>query len=141
MAKKKNEEDVDALMLEGAKEAVALAKENGITLDYSDASIKDVEKLPAECRREYKKAKSEEGYVGLALMFGGYIGEVIKKKGLGGRWERNHADWGEDSFPFYWQEHTLFLYGWCVKRIFDGSGDNVELKYKALVLDKLKEKT
>lgn len=139
MTKKNSEEDVDALMQEGAKEAVALAKENGIKLDYSDASIKNVEKLLAECHREYKKAKSEEGFHGLALMFGGYIGEVIKKKGLGGRWERNHPDFGEDSFPFYWQEHTLFLYAWCAKRIFDGIGDNVEFKYKCMILDKLKK--
>jgi hypothetical protein len=140
MKKNKSEDaETEALMKEGVAETLELAKENGITLDFSDASIQEIEKLLAECRREYKKAKSEEGFHGLAMMFGAYIGEVIKRKGLGGRWARNHPDMGEDSFPFFWGDQTLFLCAWCAKRIFDGDGDNVVFKYKALVLDKLKD--
>lgn len=140
MAKKKKtqDDDAEALMQEGLEQTLELAKENGINLDFSDQSIKDVEKLLAECHREYKKTKNDEGFHGLALMFGAYIGEVIKKKGRGGRWARNHPDMGEDSFPFHWCGKDLFLRAWCAKRIFDGSGDNVWHKYQALVLDELK---
>jgi hypothetical protein len=140
MKKKKSKVDeVETMMQEGVTQTLELAKENGVTLDFSDDSIKEVEKLLAECHREYKKAKSDEGFHGLALMFGAYIGEVIRRKGFGGTWARNHPDVGEDSFPFHWRGADLFLYGWCVKRIFDGKGDNVIFKYKALVLDKLTE--
>jgi hypothetical protein len=139
MKKQKSEDaETEALMQEGTAQTLELAKENGVTLDFSDESINEVEKLLAECHREYKKAKSEEGFHGLALMFAAYIGEVIRRKGLGGSWSRNHPDFGDDSFPFSWQGGTVFLYGWCTKRIFDGEADNVAFKYKALVLDKLK---
>jgi hypothetical protein len=135
------EEDIEAMMQEGLTQSLELAKENGVTLDFSDESIQEVEKLLAECHREYKKAKSQEGFHGLALMFGAYIGEVIRRKGFGGTWARNHPDMGEDSFPFRWRGGDLFLYAWCAKRIFDGDGDNVAFKYKALVLDKLGQGT
>jgi hypothetical protein len=139
--KKKNSGDAEteSLMQEGVTQTLELAKENGVTLDFSDESIDEVEKLLAECHREYRKAKSEEGFHGLAVMFGAYIGEVIRRKGFGGTWSRNHPDMGDDSFPFHWRGGDLFLYGWCAKRIFDGDGDNVAFKYKALVLDKLKD--
>jgi hypothetical protein len=134
-----NAEELEVMMQEGVAQTLELAKENGVTLDFSDESIQEVEKLLGEAHREYKKLKSEEGFHGLALMFGAYIGEVIRRKGFGGSWARNHPDFGEDSFPFQWRDQELFLYGWCVKRIFDGSGDNVAFKYQALVLEKLKQ--
>jgi hypothetical protein len=140
MKKNKSEDpEIEAMMQEGVAQTLELAKENGITLDFSDESIDEIEKLLAECHSEFKKTKSEEGFYGLAMMFGAYIGEVIRKKGFGGSWARNHPDMGEDSFPFYWRDETLFLFAWCAKRIFDGDGDDVAFKYKALVLDKLKE--
>jgi len=130
--------ETEAWMKEGVIQTLELAKENGVTLDFSDDSIKEIEKLLAECHREYKKQKSEEGFHGLAMMFGAYLGEVIRKKGFGGTWGCDHPQMGEDTFPFYWRDHTLFLYAWCAKRIFDGDGDDVVFKYKALILEKLK---
>ena len=131
--------ETEAIMKDGVEQTLELAKENGVTLDFSDESINEVEKLLAECHGEYKKAKSEEGFHGLAMMFGAYLGEVIRRKGFGGSWARNHPDMGDDSFPFLWRDQTLFLYAWCAKRIFDGDGDNVAFKYKVFVLDKLKD--
>ena len=55
-----------------------------VPVDFSDDSINELEKLLAQCHAEYKEAGTEEGFHGLALMFGGYIGEVIRKKGHGG---------------------------------------------------------
>ena len=139
MKKQKNEDaEFEAMMQDGVAQTLELAKENGVTLDFSDESINEVEKLLGELHREYKKAGSEEGFHGLAIMFGAYIGEVIRRKGFGGTWARNHPQMGENSFPFAWRGQTIFLYGWCAKRIFDGDGDNVAFKYKALILDKLK---
>lgn len=130
--------ETEALMQEGAAQALEVAKDSGVTLDFSDKSIKEVEKILAECHREFKKLKSEEGFHGLSMMFGAYIGEVIRKKGFGGTWGRDPPQMGEASFPFYWRGQTLFLYAWCAKRIFDGSGDDVAFKYNVFVLEKLK---
>jgi hypothetical protein len=129
--------ETEAIMEEGVAQTLELAEENGITLDFSDESIDEVEKLLAECHEEFKESESEDGFHGLALMFGAYIGEVIRKKGFGGAWARNHPQMGGDSFPFYWRDQTLFLYAWCAKRIFDGDGDDVAFKYKTLVMNEL----
>lgn len=47
--------------------------------------------------------------------------------------ERNHKDFGDNSFSFYWNESTLFPYSWCLKRLYDSKSDDVWIKYKALV--------
>ncbi len=49
-------------MKKGITQTLELAKENGVTLDFSDGSIQEIEKLLAECHLEYKKQKSEEGF-------------------------------------------------------------------------------
>lgn len=139
--KKTQFKDTDKLMLSMCGYALDVAKEFGIELDYSDASIKKVEKILGILHREYKETRDESGLRGLALFFAAYIGEVIKKKGLGGKWKRNHPEVGRESFPFFWRDGVLFLYGWCLKRIIDGPQDNVWIKYQSLVLNDLKEKT
>lgn len=131
MARKPDAEETMQMLV---PQIVEFAKSNKIVLDYTDESIQGLEKLLGMIHKEYKKTKSEEGMIGLALMCGGYIGEVIRKKGKGGTWKRDHPQFGEDSFPFEWQGSTLFLMGWCLKRIFDGPGDNVWSKYQALIL-------
>ena len=127
-------EDIEPMVQEGVKQAIELAKDNGITLDYSDDSIKEVEKMLGELHDDYKKNGEQEGFSGLMLMLAFYIGEVIRQKGLGGKWERNHPQFGEDSFPFYWRGKTLFIFGWCQKRVFDGDGDDVWFKYQVSVI-------
>jgi hypothetical protein len=130
--------DAESCMKAGVREAVKIARNCGITLDFTDRSIKDVDRLLGELHREYKKTKSEEGLRGFALMFAAYIGEVIRKKGLPGKWSRDHETLGEEIFPLQCGEHTFLPYIWCQKRIFDGPGDDVAFKYKALVLAELK---
>lgn len=132
MAKK---EDAETFMKRACLEAVRAAKvEENVELDYSDASIQKVEKMLADVHKHYQKTKNEEGLHGIALIFGAYIGEVIRRRGQGGSWARDHKEFGEDSFPFTWKGSDLFPYGWCLKRIFDGKADDVWFKYQALIL-------
>ena len=119
--------------------AIEVGKEYNFKLDFSDQSIKKVEKILSNIHEDYKKTKNDEGLIGLAYMFGFYIVEVIEKNHGEGRIERNHPDFGDNSFPFYWNDGTLFPMAWCQKRIFDGDGDNVEIKYRILVLDEKKK--
>lgn len=115
--------------------AIEIAKDFNVNLDYSDESINGVEHVLSELHKEYKKTKSDEGLHGIALFYAFYIVAVIEKNHGKGKFERNHKTFGENSFPFTWNGKTLFPYGWCEKRILDGEGDNVEIKYKMLILN------
>jgi hypothetical protein len=72
---------------------------------------------------------------GIALEFGSYIVKVIERHFGSAEWQRDHETFGKDSFPLRWQDKIIFPYQWCMKRIFDGPGDDVWFKFKALVLD------
>lgn len=119
--------------------ALEVGKIFEMELDFSDESIKKVEKILSEIHEEYKRTKNDEGLNGIAIQFGFYIMEVIKRN-HGKAWvERNHQSFGENSFPFYWNGATLFPIGWCQKRIFDGNDDNVWIKYQIVVIEKRTE--
>ncbi len=130
--------DVETLMQQMNQSAFKVASSYGVALDYSDESVQGVESILGDFHNEFKKTKDDSGLRGIALFFAAYLGEVIRRKGLGGSWSRNHPTIGEDSFPFAWNGGDLFLYGWCQKRIFDGKEDDVWIKYRVCVLDKLK---
>ncbi len=106
-----------------------------LNLDFTDNSIKDVEKILAEIHNEYIMTKNDEGLNGVAIQFGFYIMETIERNHGKAWFERNHKDFGENSFPFYWNEMTLFPIGWCQKRIFEGPDDNVWAKYEIAVIE------
>lgn len=117
--------------------ALQVASESfGKQLDFSTDSIKLVEAILAEFHREYVKTQSEEGLNGIALEFGAYIATTIQRNTGQGVLERDHPEFGEASFPFYFDGGTLFPYAWCIKRIFDGPGDDISSKYRVLVLER-----
>lgn len=122
----------DNMMKQAASIAVSTAKQcYQIELDYSDSSIEKTEKVLGRIHEDYLKSKSEEGIHGLSIMYGAYLGEVLKKsKGIG-RWEKDHPTFGKNSFPFYWNEKDCaFPVSWCFKRIANGPEENVVHKFK-----------
>jgi hypothetical protein len=129
--------EIEVLMQKMNQSAQKVASSFDVTLDYTDASVRNVERILGEIHAEFKKTRDESGLRGIALFFAAYLGEVIRRKGLGGSWSRNHPEFGGDTFPFAWNGSELFLYGWCQKRIFDGEQDDVWSKYYACVLEKL----
>jgi hypothetical protein len=135
--KKEPTPDVEALMQQMKQSALKVASAFGMDLDYSDESVKKVESILGQIHAEYKKKTDDSGLRGIALFFAAYLGEVIRRKGLGGTWSRSHAELGEDTFPFSWSRGVLFLFAWRQKRIFDGEQDDVWFKYQACVLAKL----
>ncbi len=123
------------------QEAVSIAKESyGITLDYSPASVEKVEAILGQLHAEYQKRQTTEGQRGLALAFGVYIGEVVKRETGGGRWERDHPVMGEGTMPLYWKGGASFPVVWCLKRLVNGDEDNVWHKYLLLVHEKVEKK-
>lgn len=130
--------EIGALQKQFTELAQQIAKEHySINLDFSHDSIKGVEKILSNTHRQYKETGDEEGLTGIALEFGAYIAATIQKNTSEGHMERDHPEIGEATFPFYWNDKTIFTYGWCEKRIYDGSGDDVVSKYRVLVLDEL----
>jgi hypothetical protein len=115
--------------------AEQIARDNfGIALDYSIASIQQVESILAAFHNEYVRTRSEDGLQGIALEFAAYIVTVIENHFGAGDWQRDHATIGTDTFPFQWRGSTIFPYGWCFNRIIDGPEDDIWIKFNTLVV-------
>lgn len=124
-------ENVKSILIE---QALEIGQIYNLNLDFSDESIKSVEYILSELHNGYSSSKNDEELIGLSYVFGFYIIEVINRNHGSGRLERNHPEFGENSFPFYWKGGILFPIAWCNMRIFDGPDDNIIAKYNILVL-------
>jgi hypothetical protein len=125
--------NTDEMMTYLAAEAVKDAeKENHIALDYSVESIEKVEAVLSKIHEQYLKDKSSIAVNGLAMAYGAYIGEVIKRTEPNAKWERDHPVAGEKAYPIHWRGSESFPCGWCYKRITNGPEDNVWHKYQIL---------
>lgn len=132
---------VESLQIELCGYAIDIAKGFGFSLDYSNHSIKHVETILGYIHEDYMKDKNEEGLNGVALEFAFYIGTVIQRVYNVGCFEKDHEEFGENSYPYYINGGSIFPHAWCYKRIFDGPQDNVWSKYSILVIDKLEPKS
>ena len=104
-----------------------------VSLDWSDASIEQVERVLDVFHREIANAKpSEEQVMGFAKMFGSYVGEVFRK---------NHgASWGivemeSQQFPGLKaarSESVFWPWGRARSRLVEGAEHNVWHYYTAL---------
>ncbi len=113
-----------------AKEAVNdAAQNNHIDLDYTPASIKEVENILGQLHDQYARAPASVSVRGMAAAYGAYIGEVIRRTEPNVRWEKDDPVFGQKVYPLHWGKGTVYPMGWCQKRITDGEGDNVWIKY------------
>jgi hypothetical protein len=126
--------DMQALQDELCGYAVQIADEcYKIKLDYSVDSIRQVEAVLADVHEEYQRTGAEEGLGGVALNFGAYIAATIARHLGPARWEADHPEFGEGTFPLYCGDTTVFPVSWCEKRIYDGPGDDLWFKFQALL--------
>jgi hypothetical protein len=107
-------------------------RENHVHLDYSIESIKSVEKILGHLHDQYVANPSSVSEKGLGSAYGAYVGEVIRRSEPGARWERDDAVAGEKSYPLIWGAGHSYPLAWCRRRIIDGDGDNVWIKYSVL---------
>jgi hypothetical protein len=117
-----------------AGEAVKDAwEQNRTKLDYSVESIKTVEQILSGVHDQYAKDASSVSAKGLGSAYGAYIGEVIRRSEPGAHWDRDDA-LGEKTYPIIWGPGAGHSYpmAWCIRRILNGSEDNVWVKYRAL---------
>jgi hypothetical protein len=113
---------------------VDLAARNfGVTLDRSEASVKDVEQILGRLHDEMASAKPPEDAIWtFAKAFGSYIGEVLRQH-HGGEW--GMVSMGGQSFPGLRQASGALCWPWgkAHKRLVDGPDDNVWHYYSVLV--------
>ena len=105
----------------------------GTRLDYTNESIPHVEQILGGLHDDFRETGSHDGLRGIALGFGAYLVAVIERHYGTIDWQRDHPDFGKDSFPLYWNGTTLFPVSWCWKRMIDGPGDDLRSKWQALV--------
>ena len=123
----------EELMAYLADEAVAdAAKNNNTKLDYSIESIERAEEVLGRLHDQYIADKSSLSVSGLAMAYGAYVAEVIRRDNPDSRWVRDHAVAGEKSYPLHWLGGESFPCAWCFKRITNGPEDNVWHKYLVL---------
>jgi hypothetical protein len=116
-----------------AQEAVKDADSNQhITLDYRPESVKKVETILGNLHDMYIKQPSLISERGLSAAYGAYIGEVIRRNEAGVHWERDHAVFGEKSYPLFWGKGVSNPMAWCHKQIVNGEEDSVWVKYSLL---------
>lgn len=128
-------ESFDDKMAVCALDAVTIARDRyGVTLDFSEASVSNLEGLLSKVHEQLPKAgdpnrPSDEWIAGISITFGVYLGEIFRKN-LGGKWmpQNPHVP---GSLPAL-NIHSTMLTP-CRKvslRILHGPGDNVEFFYK-----------
>lgn len=123
-------ESADDMMQYSAGKAVNMAgRFHGVGLDYSEKSIMNVENILGTLHQEYRDSHSKEGFTILAIAYGSYIGEVIRRGNPGVKWERDHPVAGQDTWPLHWKGGEVFPCFWCCGRIINGPEDNVWHKY------------
>src|SRR5579872_6261845 len=123
----------DDLMRYLASQAVNDAKNEGqVTLDYSTGSLKSVDGILNHIHEEYSRNKSAMAVDGLAMAYGAYIGEVIRRKEPTAKWERDHPVGGPRSYPLTWSAGDSFPCAWAYRQILNGEEDSIWVKYSVL---------
>ncbi|HYL86325.1 MAG TPA: hypothetical protein VE263_19025 [Candidatus Angelobacter sp.] len=129
-----NAASLDEQMAVCAQEAATLARDRyGITLDFSEASVKELESLLAGMHTSLPKAgdparPSDQWLTGVAVTFGAYLGEIFRKN-LGGKWMPQNPV-APGSLPaLNVLGNTLTPCRKVLKRILEGPAENVAFFY------------
>ena len=128
------QQDMNELRAELCEQAERIGTLFGITLDYTDESVTHVERILGEVHDDYRRTRDKSGLHGVALEFAAYLVSIIERHHGSIDWKRDDETIGKDSFPLHWNGGTLFPYGWCLKRIFDGPADDIWFKWQVHVL-------
>jgi hypothetical protein len=117
-----------------ALDAVDLAARNfSVALDWSEASVRQVEQMLGRLHDEMASAQPPEDTVWtFAKAFGSYVGEVLRRH-HGGEW--GMVSMGGQLFPGLQQTGGSLCWPWgkAHKRLVNGPEDNVWHYYSVLV--------
>ncbi len=124
--------DFDFAMQNLGKQTVKRARdEYGVDLDFSPESIQRVEEILGKLHEKHLQTPlTEEELLRMALRWGAYIGEVMKRV-RPGKWQRDSELAGAGTTPVvFGPGNEAFPRAWAYKRIADGQEDNVAFKFK-----------
>lgn len=118
-----------------AKDAVDHARSNfGVTLDFSEGSVRVLEELVGRQHDEYAKGNTpdEEGLETFCKMWGAYLGEVIRKQ-HGGEWTVASEGPFAGAYLLTIGDTQMSPPSKIYKRIVDGPEDNLEHYYQVMI--------
>lgn len=116
-----------------AADALLMAKnDHGIVLDYSPASIEKVEQFLGKTYEECQRLNTTAATKPIAIVFGAYVGEVIRRSDPGSQWTQEQAVAAQRIYPLRWLGGDHFPVDWCHKRLLNGPQDSVWVKYSTL---------
>ena len=141
LPRKRARADFDYGMQNIAKQAVERAKkELKIDLDFSPESIDQVEKILREIHERHADSPlNEEEISVLALRWGAYIGETLKRV-RSGKWQRDSERIVPGTSPVvFGRGNEAFPRSWAYKRIVNGPEDNIVFKFRVLVDPQLRD--
>ena len=104
--------------------------EYGHKLDFSEPTIGAVEAILNGFWKE--GVTSDTPVANITLLFGSYIGELIRTSFPRAKWVRDPPAPGGVESPFVQLgDIQLFPITWCYKRLYNGPDDSVATKYLA----------
>lgn len=128
---------VKDLMAAYSEDALGIAKQMGISLDYSEDSLKILDEilenyhlgLPKGIKKLFSRGPSKKDLVQMSNTWGGYLGEVIRKN-IGGEWgmSENFAD----AISLTINDTEIFPPAKVNKRIINGKEDEICFYYQVL---------
>ncbi len=85
--------------------------------------------------------KSDQELAGLAVVYGAYVGEVIRHGETKARWGRDHPAAGPNSYPLFWGagDACSFPLAWCQKRLQNGDEDSIVYKFQVMEAERRKK--
>jgi len=132
----------DYAMRHVAKHAIVCARrEQGVELDFSPASIERIESILSDLHDRHLRTPFPDRELSrLALRWGAYIGEVMKRV-RPGKWRRDSENAGVGAMPLIFDgSNEAFPCSWVYKRIADGPDDNVLFKFQVFSDPRFREK-
>ena len=119
------------LMQQSARDAVATASEQAnISLDYSEDSVRLVDKTIAEILKKFPEESQEDKAVfTICNIFGAYLGEVFKKH-HGGQWQYHDEDVNAPSIYLNVDERSYAFAGICYEKLVKNHSISVSKYYE-----------
>lgn len=122
--------DINKIRGQLEKDAEKIAGLLGFELDTSTRAISTIAKILDIIHDDYLQNEDSGGIDGIALQFAAYIVHIIEENFPKGKWERDHEEFGKDSFPYYLPSgKTIFPFIWCKKHIQNGKQDSIKVKF------------
>ena len=126
------DEEVLKILEDGARKAIEIGKDLNYKLDYSEESIKTVDKILNRIKTVFHDKNDLSGF---ALVYGLYIIEVFERNHQKGYLKKRYDNLGPDDFPYYRKKNLIFPCLWCYHIIFHNNASDIWSQYQSAILE------